>query len=51
LPAGTVVTCAGDVTKFEDAKRMVETALEFAGKLDALVNNAAIDRAVRPSLT
>jgi meso-butanediol dehydrogenase/(S,S)-butanediol dehydrogenase/diacetyl reductase len=43
LPEGTVVTCAGDVTKFEDAKRMVETALGFTGKLDVLVNNAAID--------
>jgi NAD(P)-dependent dehydrogenase (short-subunit alcohol dehydrogenase family) len=43
LPVGTVVTCAGDVTKLEDAKRMVETALGVAGKLDVLVNNAAID--------
>lgn len=43
LPDGTVVTSAGDVTKPEDAKRMVETTLEFAGKLDVLVNNAAID--------
>ncbi len=43
LPEGTVVTCAGDVTRFEDAKRMVETALAFTGKLDVLVNNAAID--------
>ncbi|MBN1454210.1 MAG: SDR family oxidoreductase [Anaerolineales bacterium] len=43
LPEGTVLTCAGDVTKLEDAKRMVETALKFTGKLDVLVNNAAID--------
>jgi NAD(P)-dependent dehydrogenase (short-subunit alcohol dehydrogenase family) len=43
LPAGTVVTCAGDVTKLSDANRMVETALCFTGKLDVLVNNAAID--------
>jgi meso-butanediol dehydrogenase/(S,S)-butanediol dehydrogenase/diacetyl reductase len=43
LPAGAVVTCAGDVRKLEDAKRMVETALGFADKLDVLVNNAAID--------
>jgi meso-butanediol dehydrogenase/(S,S)-butanediol dehydrogenase/diacetyl reductase len=43
LPEGTVVTCAGDVTKLEDVKKMVETALKFAGKLDVLVNNAAID--------
>jgi NAD(P)-dependent dehydrogenase (short-subunit alcohol dehydrogenase family) len=43
LPAGTAVTCAGDVTKLKDATRMVETALGLSGKLDVLVNNAAID--------
>ncbi len=43
LPAGTVVTCAGDVTNLEDVRRMVDTALGFTGKLDVLVNNAAID--------
>ena len=43
LPVGTVVTCAGDVTSLEDVRRMVEAALGFNGKLDVLVNNAAID--------
>jgi len=43
LPEGNVVTCAGDVTRIEDAERMVETALTFTGDLDVLVNNAAID--------
>jgi NAD(P)-dependent dehydrogenase (short-subunit alcohol dehydrogenase family) len=43
LPNGIAVCCAGDVTDFEDAKRMVETALSINGKLDVLVNNAAID--------
>ena len=43
LPAGTVTVCAGDVTKLEDARRMVEAALGITGKLDVLVNNAAID--------
>jgi len=43
LPDGAVLTCAGDVTKFEDVERMVETALKFNDKLDVLVNNAAID--------
>jgi NAD(P)-dependent dehydrogenase (short-subunit alcohol dehydrogenase family) len=43
LPQGAVVTCAGDVSSFEDVERMVETTLEFGGKLDALVNNSAID--------
>jgi len=43
LPAGAVAVCAGDVTRLEDATHMVETALGLAGKLDVLVNNAAID--------
>jgi meso-butanediol dehydrogenase/(S,S)-butanediol dehydrogenase/diacetyl reductase len=43
LPEGETSTCAGDVTRLEDARRMVETALKFTGKLDVLVNNAAID--------
>ncbi|MGD2145197.1 MAG: SDR family oxidoreductase [Anaerolineae bacterium] len=43
LPAGTVLRCAGDVTKLDNVRRMVETALVFTGKLDVLVNNAAID--------
>jgi NAD(P)-dependent dehydrogenase (short-subunit alcohol dehydrogenase family) len=43
LPAGSVTTCVGDVTSYEDAKRMVETTLAFGDKVDVLVNNAAID--------
>lgn len=43
LPAGTAVPCAGDVSLFEDVRRMVETTLGFTGRLDVLVNNAAID--------
>jgi NAD(P)-dependent dehydrogenase (short-subunit alcohol dehydrogenase family) len=43
LPVGTAVSCAGDVTRLEDVQHMVETALGIAGKLDVLVNNAAID--------
>jgi meso-butanediol dehydrogenase / (S,S)-butanediol dehydrogenase / diacetyl reductase len=38
-----IVTCTGDVTRLEDVKRMVETAVSFGGKLDILVNSAAID--------
>ena len=45
LPAGSCATCAGDVTSFDDAKAMVQTALGFTGKLDILVNNAGIDPA------
>ena len=43
LPPGRVATCSGDVTKVEDVKRMVETALAFEGRLDVVVNNAGID--------
>jgi NAD(P)-dependent dehydrogenase (short-subunit alcohol dehydrogenase family) len=43
LPSGSAVAYAGDVTNFEDAKHMVEAALVLTGKLDVLVNNAAID--------
>jgi meso-butanediol dehydrogenase/(S,S)-butanediol dehydrogenase/diacetyl reductase len=43
LPAGSVSICAGDVTKFEDCQRMVETTVSFGGKIDVLINNAAVD--------
>jgi meso-butanediol dehydrogenase / (S,S)-butanediol dehydrogenase / diacetyl reductase len=43
LSAGSIMTCSGNVTEFEDARRMVEKTLEFGGKLDVLVNNAGID--------
>jgi meso-butanediol dehydrogenase/(S,S)-butanediol dehydrogenase/diacetyl reductase len=42
LPKESVVICQSDVSKYEDVKRMVATALEFGGKLDILVNNASI---------
>jgi meso-butanediol dehydrogenase / (S,S)-butanediol dehydrogenase / diacetyl reductase len=44
LPLGTVVTCSGDVSNNDDAKRMVEAALTFGGGLNVLVNNAAMDQ-------
>jgi meso-butanediol dehydrogenase/(S,S)-butanediol dehydrogenase/diacetyl reductase len=43
LPEGSVTTCVGDVSKLEDAKRMVETTVKFGGRIDVLVNNAGID--------
>jgi NAD(P)-dependent dehydrogenase (short-subunit alcohol dehydrogenase family) len=43
LPSELATTCAGDVSKDEDATRMVETTVKFGGRIDILVNNAAID--------
>jgi meso-butanediol dehydrogenase/(S,S)-butanediol dehydrogenase/diacetyl reductase len=43
LPPGTIIACSGDVTRWDDAQRMVQTAIGFGGKLDVVVNNAAID--------
>lgn len=42
LPAGSVVACHGDASRDEDISRMVATTLDFGGKIDVLVNNAAI---------
>jgi meso-butanediol dehydrogenase / (S,S)-butanediol dehydrogenase / diacetyl reductase len=44
LPRGSITTCAGDVSLYEDVERMVETTLTFGGKLNILVNNAAMDQ-------
>jgi meso-butanediol dehydrogenase / (S,S)-butanediol dehydrogenase / diacetyl reductase len=43
LPGGEAVICAGDVTKIDDVKRMIDTALTLGGRLDILVNSAGID--------
>jgi meso-butanediol dehydrogenase / (S,S)-butanediol dehydrogenase / diacetyl reductase len=45
LPSGTVTTCSGDVSAYEDVQRMVEATVSFGGSLDVLVNNAGIDPA------
>jgi NAD(P)-dependent dehydrogenase (short-subunit alcohol dehydrogenase family) len=42
FPKESITTCPGDVSKDEDVARMVETTVKFGGKLDILVNNAAI---------
>lgn len=42
LPANKVTICAGDVGKEEDVQKMIDAAVKFGGKLDVLVNNAAI---------
>jgi len=40
---GNLVTLRADVTRAEDTERMVATALESFGRLDALVNNAGME--------
>lgn len=42
LPSGTVEICPGDTSKEVDVDRMVKTTASFGGKIDVLVNNAAI---------
>lgn len=43
LPAGSVAVFCGDVTEEGNADKMIQAALEFNGRLDVLVNNAAIE--------
>jgi NAD(P)-dependent dehydrogenase (short-subunit alcohol dehydrogenase family) len=43
LPAGSAVAYPGDVTRPDDAERMVAAALGLPGRFDLLVNNAGIN--------
>jgi 3alpha(or 20beta)-hydroxysteroid dehydrogenase len=43
LKPGRAAFCAGDVTKLDDVKKMVQETIRFGGKIDILVNNAGID--------
>jgi len=43
LPAGSVTPFVGDVCAEGNAQRMVDAALAIGGRLDILVNNAAIE--------
>ncbi len=43
LPKGSVLVSQGDVSSHEDIKRIVGAAQEFGGKIDVLVNDAAIE--------
>ncbi len=43
LPKGSVTVCPGDISNHDDIRRMVASALKPTGKLDVLVNNAAIE--------
>ncbi len=41
---GTAVTCAVDVTRFDDVQRLVERAVSQFGRLDVFVSNAGISK-------
>jgi 3-oxoacyl-[acyl-carrier protein] reductase len=41
---GKAACCVADITKGEDAQRLMNTAVEKFGKLDILINNAGISR-------
>ena len=42
LPSEKITVCAGDVSRAEDITKMIDATVKFGGKLDVLVNNAAI---------
>jgi meso-butanediol dehydrogenase / (S,S)-butanediol dehydrogenase / diacetyl reductase len=44
LPPDSIAVCSGDVSRFEDVERMVAAAVKLGGKLNVLVNNAALDQ-------
>ena len=39
---GRAVTCVADVSRWEDAGRLIETCIASFGRIDGLVNNAAL---------
>jgi len=43
LPEGAILPFVGDVTSVESTAEMVEATVKFGGKIDILINNAAID--------
>lgn len=43
FPTGSVLACPGDVSAYDDIKRMVASTIDFGGSIDILVNNAAYD--------
>jgi meso-butanediol dehydrogenase/(S,S)-butanediol dehydrogenase/diacetyl reductase len=47
LPKGSALVYPGDVSRYEDVKASVAAALDFGGKLDILVNNAAAENMAR----
>jgi meso-butanediol dehydrogenase/(S,S)-butanediol dehydrogenase/diacetyl reductase len=45
LPSDKITICSGDVSRADDVSKMIDTTVKFGGKLDILVNNAAITSA------
>jgi NAD(P)-dependent dehydrogenase (short-subunit alcohol dehydrogenase family) len=43
FPSEKITIFQGDVSKEEDAQKMIEATVKFGGKLDVLVNNAGIN--------
>jgi meso-butanediol dehydrogenase/(S,S)-butanediol dehydrogenase/diacetyl reductase len=43
LPRGSARACQGDVSILSDVEKIVDATVDFGGRLDILVNNAAID--------
>ena len=41
---GTAIACRADVSDWDDSARLIATAVEELGRLDALVNNAGLVR-------
>jgi NAD(P)-dependent dehydrogenase (short-subunit alcohol dehydrogenase family) len=44
---GTAIACVADVSKWEDAGRLIDTCISTFGRIDGLVNNAALYHAAR----
>lgn len=44
---GKVAVCVADVSKWEEAGRLIDTCISTFGKIDGLVNNAALYHAAR----
>lgn len=44
---GTAIACVADVSKWEEAGRLIDTCISKFGKIDGLVNNAALYHAAR----
>jgi NAD(P)-dependent dehydrogenase (short-subunit alcohol dehydrogenase family) len=44
---GTAIACVADITQWDDAGRLIESCIDNFGKIDGLVNNAALFQMAR----